>query len=212
MKLPGGRPDEEGLVAASPPPQEHRPRIGLPHRSSHPPPTALCLLFPPKQPQRPTVANVSPAVSRVSDADYGAPIPRLEDRHVTNRVFTHVRSDAASRGRWAESRDSIYGPHRGSDGGGLRFVDGIEDLKGTGLDRTARMGVASDDMVMIEVAKRAGEPSVVTVNCPDQTGLGCDICRVILEFGLCITRGVSKLSSSDRVQSVLLPGLVLRYD
>ncbi|KAJ8491609.1 hypothetical protein OPV22_013330 [Ensete ventricosum] len=51
------------------------------------------------------------------------------------------------------------------------------------------MGVASDDMVMIEVAKRAGEPSVVTVNCPDQTGLGCDICRVILEFGLCITRG-----------------------
>ena len=49
--------------------------------------------------------------------------------------------------------------------------------------------MASDDVVVIEVAKRAGEPSVVTVNCPDQTGLGCDICRVILEFGLCITRG-----------------------
>ncbi|THU70078.1 hypothetical protein C4D60_Mb08t21260 [Musa balbisiana] len=76
------------------------------------------------------------------------------------------------------------------------------------------MGVASDDVVVIEVAKRAGEPSVVTVNCPDQTGLGCDICRVILEFGLCITRGdvstdgrwcyvvfwVVKLSASMNIQ------------
>ncbi|KAL5992034.1 ACT domain-containing protein acr9 [Asimina triloba] len=51
------------------------------------------------------------------------------------------------------------------------------------------MGVPSDDVVLIEGGKKAGEPRVITVNCPDKTGLGCDLCRIILEFGLCITRG-----------------------
>ncbi|PIN11443.1 [Protein-PII] uridylyltransferase [Handroanthus impetiginosus] len=51
------------------------------------------------------------------------------------------------------------------------------------------MGLTSDDAVVIEKGKRAGEPYVVTVNCPDKTGLGCDICHTILEFGLYITRG-----------------------
>ncbi|KAI3461527.1 hypothetical protein Pfo_018190 [Paulownia fortunei] len=51
------------------------------------------------------------------------------------------------------------------------------------------MGVTSDDAVLIEKGKKAGEPYVITVNCPDKTGLGCDICHAILEFGLYITRG-----------------------
>ncbi|XP_020086392.1 ACT domain-containing protein ACR9-like [Ananas comosus] len=51
------------------------------------------------------------------------------------------------------------------------------------------IGAASEDAVVIEFGKRGGEPSVITVNCPDQPGLGCDLCRTILEFGLCITRG-----------------------
>ncbi|WOL14889.1 ACT domain-containing protein ACR9 [Canna indica] len=51
------------------------------------------------------------------------------------------------------------------------------------------MGMASDDdAVAIQVAKRAGEPSVITVNCTDEAGLGCEFCSTILEFGLCITR------------------------
>lgn len=50
-------------------------------------------------------------------------------------------------------------------------------------------GIGIEDAVLIEVAKREGEPSVITVNCPDKTGLGCDVCRTILEFGLCISRG-----------------------
>lgn len=54
--------------------------------------------------------------------------------------LTRVRSDAARRARWAESRDSIYGARRGSDGGGLRFVDGIEDLKTTGLGSNGKDG------------------------------------------------------------------------
>ncbi|RWW66452.1 hypothetical protein BHE74_00026192 [Ensete ventricosum] len=51
------------------------------------------------------------------------------------------------------------------------------------------MVASSEDAVVIQAAKRAGEPTVITVNCPDQTGLGCDLCRAILDFGLCITRG-----------------------
>lgn len=50
------------------------------------------------------------------------------------------------------------------------------------------MGVPTEDAVVIELAKRPNEPNVVTVNCPDKTGLGCDLCRTVLEFGLCISR------------------------
>lgn len=46
-----------------------------------------------------------------------------------------------------------------------------------------------DDMVVIRQPEKAGEPSVITINCPDKTGLGCDLCRIILFFGLSIVRG-----------------------
>ncbi|XP_078429081.1 ACT domain-containing protein [Wolffia australiana] len=49
--------------------------------------------------------------------------------------------------------------------------------------------MGTDDAVVLQVADRPGERSVITVNCPDKTGLGCDLCRTILEFGLRITRG-----------------------
>lgn len=51
------------------------------------------------------------------------------------------------------------------------------------------MGILHEDMVVISQAEKAGDPTVVTVNCPDKTGLGCDLCRVILLFGLSICRG-----------------------
>ncbi|KAL3850693.1 hypothetical protein ACJIZ3_012575 [Penstemon smallii] len=51
------------------------------------------------------------------------------------------------------------------------------------------MGLPSDDAVLIEKGKKSGDPYVITVNCPDKTGLGCDICHTILEFGLYISRG-----------------------
>lgn len=50
------------------------------------------------------------------------------------------------------------------------------------------MGIPSDDVVVIQKAKTPGEPCVITVNCPDKTGLGCDICRIILDFGLYIKK------------------------
>lgn len=53
------------------------------------------------------------------------------------------------------------------------------------------MGVpgGDDDVVQIQHGSKPGEPSIITVNCPDKTGLGCDICRIILDFGLCIVKG-----------------------
>lgn len=46
-----------------------------------------------------------------------------------------------------------------------------------------------DDVVQIQQPNKAGDPFIITVNCPDKTGLACDICRIILDFGLCITKG-----------------------
>ncbi|XP_041025253.1 ACT domain-containing protein ACR10 [Juglans microcarpa x Juglans regia] len=51
------------------------------------------------------------------------------------------------------------------------------------------MGILHDDVVVIGPVGREGEPRVITVNCPDKTGLGCDLCRIILFFGLSIVRG-----------------------
>ncbi|GAA0160072.1 hypothetical protein Leryth_002592 [Lithospermum erythrorhizon] len=51
------------------------------------------------------------------------------------------------------------------------------------------MGMIFDDAVIVEHGKNSGDPTVVTVNCPDKAGLGCDLCRIVLEFGLHITRG-----------------------
>ncbi|GER36846.1 bifunctionaluridylyltransferase/uridylyl-removing enzyme [Striga asiatica] len=37
-------------------------------------------------------------------------------------------------------------------------------------------------------SEKEDEPCVITVNCPDKTGLGCDLCRIILFFGLTVVR------------------------
>jgi hypothetical protein len=55
-------------------------------------------------------------------------------------------------------------------------------------ERVVRMGILQEDVVVISQAEKPGEPAVITVNCPDKTGLGCDLCRVILLFGLSICR------------------------
>ena len=46
-----------------------------------------------------------------------------------------------------------------------------------------------EDVVIIKEAEQEDEATVITVNCPDKTGLGCDLCRTILFFGLSIVRG-----------------------
>ncbi|KAL6141918.1 hypothetical protein ACLB2K_060204 [Fragaria x ananassa] len=51
------------------------------------------------------------------------------------------------------------------------------------------MGILHDDVVIITEPEKEGDPSVITINCPDKTGLGCDLCRIILFFGLSIVRG-----------------------
>ncbi|KAL4576340.1 hypothetical protein LXL04_012432 [Taraxacum kok-saghyz] len=51
------------------------------------------------------------------------------------------------------------------------------------------MGMSWEDVVLIERGKTSSDPTVVTVNCPDKAGLGCDLLRIVLEFGLCVDRG-----------------------
>lgn len=51
------------------------------------------------------------------------------------------------------------------------------------------MGILYEDAVLIKEAEGGNEHTMITVNCPDKTGLGCDLCRVILLFGLSIARG-----------------------
>ncbi|KAL6585410.1 hypothetical protein OROMI_002054 [Orobanche minor] len=50
------------------------------------------------------------------------------------------------------------------------------------------MGLLYDDAVIIRQSEKEGEPCLITVNCPDKTGLGCDLCRIILFFGLTVVR------------------------
>lgn len=77
------------------------------------------------------------------------------------------------------------------------------NLIGNFLDSTEMGAPGSDDTVSIEIGKKAGEPHVITVNCPDRTGLGCDICRIILDFGLYITKGGKILNSFKMIQFIL---------
>jgi hypothetical protein len=57
------------------------------------------------------------------------------------------------------------------------------------LHKIKSMGIPTDDVVLIQEPDSAGDPTVITVSCPDKTGLGCDLCRVILLFGLNIVKG-----------------------
>ncbi|XP_013587977.1 PREDICTED: ACT domain-containing protein ACR9-like [Brassica oleracea var. oleracea] len=67
----------------------------------------------------------------------------------------------------------------------------------------------SEDAVVIEKGKKAGEPHVITVNCPDRTGLGCDICRIVLDFGLYIKKGDV---TTDGVWCYIVLWVVPHYD
>ncbi|KAJ9548292.1 hypothetical protein OSB04_020835 [Centaurea solstitialis] len=68
------------------------------------------------------------------------------------------------------------------------------------------MGMPSDDAVVIQRGKKQGEPFVITVNCPDKTGLGCDICWIILDFGIFIVKGDSIASLELGVCITTKPG------
>jgi len=50
------------------------------------------------------------------------------------------------------------------------------------------MGIPFDDVVTLRHPTKLGDPSEITVNCPDKLGLGCDLFRILLFFGMKITR------------------------
>ncbi|KAA8535552.1 hypothetical protein F0562_030562 [Nyssa sinensis] len=47
-------------------------------------------------------------------------------------------------------------------------------------EQEAKMGILYDDVVIIRQSENEEDASVITVNCPDKTRLGCDLCRLIL--------------------------------
>ncbi|KAI5078573.1 hypothetical protein GOP47_0006244 [Adiantum capillus-veneris] len=51
------------------------------------------------------------------------------------------------------------------------------------------MGLPSDEIVLIRLGQKKGDPSIITVNCPDKLGLGSDLTRLLFEFGLTVVRG-----------------------
>uniref|UniRef100_A0A803LCL8 ACT domain-containing protein ACR n=1 Tax=Chenopodium quinoa TaxID=63459 RepID=A0A803LCL8_CHEQI len=73
-------------------------------------------------------------------------------------------------------------------GGGAEDLD-IKTPSISTLGFRPSMGIPNDDTVSIERGKKSGDPWVITVNCPDKSGLGLDICRTILDFGLFISKG-----------------------
>ncbi|KAF7044683.1 hypothetical protein CFC21_053879 [Triticum aestivum] len=50
------------------------------------------------------------------------------------------------------------------------------------------MGIPNDEVVQIRQADAVGDPTMVTVSCPDKIGLGCDLCRIVLLLGLNILK------------------------
>lgn len=83
-------------------------------------------------------------------------------------------------------------PHRISEKAGFLSCEEKEREKKV-LQRRAwgavDMGILQEDAVVISPAGNGSDSTVVTVNCPDKTGLGCDLCRIILQFNLSICRG-----------------------
>lgn len=51
------------------------------------------------------------------------------------------------------------------------------------------MGLPSDDIVVIRLGQKKGDPGLITVNCPDKLGLGADLARLLFDFSLHIVRG-----------------------
>lgn len=53
------------------------------------------------------------------------------------------------------------------------------------------MGLSSsdDNIVVIRLGEHHGDPSVISINCPDQPGLACDLALVLFEFGLSVVKG-----------------------
>ncbi len=57
------------------------------------------------------------------------------------------------------------------------------------------MGVFNEEYVVVRRGLNPGDPSEITINCPDKVGLGCDLARIVFEFGLSVTKGGTLFAS-----------------
>lgn len=57
--------------------------------------------------------------------------------------------------------------------------------------------VAGNEIVNVRRGHHQGDPSELTINCPDKVGLGCDFARIVFEFGLSVVKGGKQAEPSQ---------------
>jgi hypothetical protein len=57
--------------------------------------------------------------------------------------------------------------------------------------------VAGNEIVNVRKGHHQGDPSELTINCPDKVGLGCDFARIVFEFGLSVVKGGKQAEPSQ---------------
>jgi hypothetical protein len=63
------------------------------------------------------------------------------------------------------------------------------------------MRAYGDEFVVVSVGAQPEDLTEITINCPDKVGLGCDIARIVFEFGLTIRRGGIEYSHATSFMS-----------
>jgi hypothetical protein len=74
------------------------------------------------------------------------------------------------------------------------------------------MGAFKDESVVVHRGKHEGDPSEITVNCPDKVGLGCDLARTVFEFGLSVVKGGDDFLLIVLFQTIQTTDILLEFE
>lgn len=80
------------------------------------------------------------------------------------------------------------------------------------LSPLLKMGAFKDESVVVHRGKHEGDPSEITVNCPDKVGLGCDLARTVFEFGLSVVKGGDDLLLIVLFQTIQTTEILLEFE
>ncbi len=80
------------------------------------------------------------------------------------------------------------------------------------LSPPLKMGAFKDESVVVHRGKHEGDPSEITVNCPDKVGLGCDLARTVFEFGLSVVKGGDDFLLIVLFQTIQTTEILLEFE
>lgn len=136
------------------------------------------------QHQQPTSIFTTTTLPHINSLSLSLDISLAGSKFSTKIQFNNTNQPLTSK---AEATQKLLAPLT------LRLIPKPDPLGRTTSTRERRkrniMGILHDDVVLISPPEKEADPTVITVNCPDKTGLACDLCRIILFFGLSIVRG-----------------------